>query len=251
VSNTAELKLVTPGQRIRQVPWKPLDAIVVFLLPWVVLPVAILLFLLAIGQYLPVANDYLKALDSSSPEASFVLVILDAISSFAIIGYYLRKRGANWSDLGLRKFKVGKAILFIVLTYVIFFVGILAIYALIQAFLPSFNPDQAQSNEFTNAAPAFRLISLLALVVIPPLVEEPVFRGFIFPAFSKRYGLVAGALISSLLFGFAHLQANVSVYTFVIGLLLCFMYTRLNSIIPGIVLHMLNNYLAFSALNHN
>ncbi len=85
-------------------------------------------------------------------------------------------------------------------------------------------------------------------MILPPIIEETVFRGFIFPAFAKKWGVIWGAIASSILFGFAHLQANVGVYTFVIGLLLCFLYVRLKSIIPGIFFHMLNNYLAFVAL---
>ncbi len=87
-------------------------------------------------------------------------------------------------------------------------------------------------------------------MLIPPIIEETVFRGFIFPAFSKRFGVIIGALLSSLLFGFAHLQYNVGVYTVVLGLLLCLLYIKLRSIVPGIFLHMLNNYLAFVALTH-
>ncbi len=93
------------------------------------------------------------------------------------------------------------------------------------------------------------LLSLWALVIIPPIIEEIVFRGFMFPAFAKRFGVVLGAVVSSLLFAVAHLQLNVSVYTFILGLLLCFLYVRLGSTIPGIGIHMLNNYLAYMALN--
>ena len=106
-------------------------------------------------------------------------------------------------------------------------------------------------NDFTKARPprALRFV-LVALVLLRPVVEETVFRGFIFPALSKRWGVVMGALGSSILFGIAHLQYNVSLYTIVLGLLLCFMYARLRSIWPGMVLHMLNNYLAYVALFH-
>jgi membrane protease YdiL (CAAX protease family) len=82
-------------------------------------------------------------------------------------------------------------------------------------------------------------------VLLPPIIEETIFRGFIFPAISTRTGVIWGAILSSLLFGAFHGQANVFVYTAILGLLLCFMYVRTKSIIPGMVLHMLNNFLAF------
>ena len=84
-------------------------------------------------------------------------------------------------------------------------------------------------------------------MLVPPVLEETIFRGFIFPAISKRTGVIWGAILSSALFGLAHAQGNITVYTFVLGLVLCFMYVRLRSILPGMALHMLNNYLAFLA----
>jgi membrane protease YdiL (CAAX protease family) len=65
---------------------------------------------------------------------------------------------------------------------------------------------------------------------------------------AKRWGVITGAIVSSAIFGLAHAQANISIYTWLLGLLLCAMYVRLKSIIPGMALHMLNNYLAFLAL---
>ena len=44
------------------------------------------------------------------------------------------------------------------------------------------------------------------------------------------------------------MQANVGVYTFFLGMVLCFMYARLRSIVPGVLLHMVNNLLVFVAL---
>jgi hypothetical protein len=70
----------------------------------------------------------------------------------------------------------------------------------------------------------------------------------VFPALAKRTGLVWGAIFSSALFGLAHGQANLFVYTMILGLVLCFIYVRTKSIVPGIILHMLNNFLAFIVL---
>lgn len=236
-------------QLIRGVPWKPLDALLVFLLPWVLLPLAVFMSVAAIAPYFHPAQELARALFYNDPRASFLLVILDFIGSYAIIGYYLRRYRARWTEVGFRRFSLLKAILLVLILLAIFIASIGFIYTLVQLLLPSFNPDQTQVTEFSGTPPNMHIYSLLALVIIPPFVEEPVFRGFLFPAFSKRFGLAGGAIISSVLFGFAHLQANVSVYTFVLGLILCFIYVRLGSIIPGIALHMLNNYLAFTAMN--
>lgn len=236
-------------QRILSVPWNIRQALAVFLLPWVVLPLAVVLWLKVLEPAFPAAHAFLLAYDNGDPVASFGIVALDLLASYAIIGHYLRKYGVGLGTLGLRPFSFWRALWNILIIMVFFTVAIGVVYTVLTALNPHFNANQPQTNEFINAPAHLQPLSLLALVIIPPLVEEPVFRGFMFPAFAKRFGLAGGAIISSLLFGFAHLQANVDVYTFILGLLLCFLYVRLGSIIPGIILHLLNNYIAFTALN--
>lgn len=234
---------------VRSVPWKPVDALVVFLVPWIFLPLVFQIGLQLISIDFAPALALQTAINNNDVKASFSLVLVDAIGSFLLIRYYLNKYEATLSDLGFRKFSVLKAIFYIILLPILFVILLSLALWVAQAFIPGFNNDQVQTNEFIqNTAPSLKIYSILALIVLPPIVEETVFRGFLFPALAKRYGAVAGAVLSSALFGFAHLQGNVSVYTFVLGLLLCWVYYRVGSIIPGMALHMLNNYLAFTAL---
>ncbi len=231
-----------------RVPWGVKDAIVVYILPWVVLPILIVIALSLLSPYIPLARSFLSALQANSVQANFTLVLIDAIVELVIVALYLKKYKAGWKSVGWRKFSILQAIGLVLLMLIIFTLGVAALTTLVAYLIPSFNADQAQTNEFTSQTRSHPSISLIALVILPPIIEETVFRGFIFPAMSKKYGLVFGAIVTSVLFGIAHLQANVSVYTFVLSLVLCFMYVRLRSIIPGIALHMLNNYLAFVAI---
>lgn len=235
-------------QRLRSVPWRGRDALVVFLLPWVVLPIVLVLGLQLVAPNLPGVQGYLHALSQNQPQASFSLVVVDAAGSFLTIGYYLRKYGASLRDLGLRRFNLWRALLYLIVILLAFGFLVEGAYLVVQALDPSFNATQAQTTEFPGTQ--FSLLGLLGLVVIPPLIEESVFRGFMFPAFSKRHGVVVGAIATSVLFGFAHLQGNISVYTFVLSLLLCGLYLRTNSIIPGMAVHMLNNYVAYMGTLH-
>ena len=231
---------------IKSVPWNGWQALLVFLLPWIVLPIAVLFGLSTIAPHWSAVNNFLSGLDNNAPGPNFILVIIDAIGSFAFIGYYLRKNHVGLGALGIRRFSIWRALLLLVGLLVLFGLLVTAAYWLVTALDPHFNANQAQTNQFTQTTSS---LSLWALVIIPPFVEETTFRGFMFPAFAKKFGVVGGALLTSLLFGFAHLQANVSVYTFILSLLLCFLYTRLGSIIPGIALHMLNNYIAYMGLH--
>lgn len=232
-----------------KVPWKSWEAVLVFVLSWIGVPLLILSAFRFAAPYDANVQHFVQGIRTSDITASFQLTILDAIAGLGLIWVVLRKYKVGWDMVGLRKFSPFKAAFLIGAMFVTFFLLAWIALVAVKILMPGFDANQAQVNEFTAAVTGnAKIISFLALVVIPPIVEEILFRGFMFPAFSGKVGYLFGALFSSLLFGFAHLQANVGVYTVVLGLLLCFMYKRTNSIIPGMVLHMINNYVAFAAI---
>lgn len=222
------------------VPWGIKEALL-FMLGWTVLPSVVLVFLF---RSAPVA------LGGDSPLVNLGLLLLDGAIGLGLIWYFLKQKGAGLRDLGLRQFRLWESTLILLATLVFFWVAVTAAYWLVDVLVPSFNPDQEQVNEFTEAmgTPLGRAVSFIALVLIPPVLEEISFRGFLFPAFSHRLGVWGAAIVSSALFGLAHFQFNISVYTLVLGLLLCMMYYKLGSIWPGIALHMINNGLAYWTL---
>jgi membrane protease YdiL (CAAX protease family) len=85
------------------------------------------------------------------------------------------------------------------------------------------------------------------ICVIAPIVEEFFFRGFMFTVFSRRLGLVWGALLTGVVFGLGHAPAApiqlIALGAFGVGL--CLLYWRTQSIIPCMALHALNNSITF------
>src|SRR5580704_16859520 len=55
---------------------------------------------------------------------------------------------------------------------------------------------------FKNREKAILLMSMAVLVA--PLVEETVFRGYLYPLFAKSFGIVPGVLVTGILFGLMH-----------------------------------------------
>lgn len=92
----------------------------------------------------------------------------------------------------------------------------------------------------------------LAVGVLAPVAEEMVFRG----AILRRLLEVMGEdrkwfaiIISALLFGALHANGPQFIHATLIGLLLGWMYSRTNSIVPGMLFHWINNTIAFVAYN--
>ncbi|HLZ12519.1 MAG TPA: type II CAAX endopeptidase family protein [Candidatus Acidoferrum sp.] len=52
--------------------------------------------------------------------------------------------------------------------------------------------------------PTMALAFMGMAVLVAPLVEETIFRGYLFPLFAKSFGLVPGILVTGVLFGLMH-----------------------------------------------
>ena len=151
----------------------------------------------------------------------------------------------TWTDIGLAL--VG----FIV--YLIIATGITALFSS----FPWFNAEEAQEIGFSVYLSGIdRVIAFFALVVVAPIAEEIIFRGWLYgklrAKLSEKISNVAGMVISiflvSLLFGIVHMQWNVGVNVFALSIVLCGLREITGTIYSGILLHMLKNGVAFYLL---
>ena len=87
----------------------------------------------------------------------------------------------------------------------------------------------------------------MVIALLPPVVEELVFRGAILKSLTKRGELPVwlAIFLSSVLFALVHLNPAQMPHAFLIGLLLGWMYVRTGSIIPGVAYHWANNTMAY------
>ena len=92
----------------------------------------------------------------------------------------------------------------------------------------------------------------VAVGILAPLAEEVVFRGAILRTLlgimSKKNHWVA-IFISAAVFGLAHFNEAQFINALLMGLLLGWMYYRTGSLVPGILLHWVNNTMAYVLTN--
>jgi membrane protease YdiL (CAAX protease family) len=93
-----------------------------------------------------------------------------------------------------------------------------------------------------------KVIGFLAIVVIGPIVEEMLFRGYLQTALSKRMKPWLAIVVASCAFAAIHLQPAAFPMLALVGGVFGFLYYRTGSLRVSMVLHMLNNGLAFVAL---
>jgi membrane protease YdiL (CAAX protease family) len=96
------------------------------------------------------------------------------------------------------------------------------------------------------------LASLLLIVVAAPISEEIFFRGFVFGGLRRAMPWVVAAVASALVWGVFHFTGPASwgvvVQLTIFGVVLAWLYQRTGSIWPAIVVHAVNNALAFGIL---
>ena len=83
------------------------------------------------------------------------------------------------------------------------------------------------------------------LIVVAPLAEELFFRGFIYQAFRNSFGIWPGAILSGLVFGGIHFELFKLVQLATLGVILALLFEKTQSLWPPIMLHAINNTLAF------
>jgi len=94
-----------------------------------------------------------------------------------------------------------------------------------------------------SAADALQNLAVfLMVVVVAPLVEELLFRGFLLNRWGRRWGLRTGIIASSALFAVLHMHW---VGLFVFGVVMSLLYVATGSLWAPILAHALNNGIAF------
>ena len=90
--------------------------------------------------------------------------------------------------------------------------------------------------------------AIVTSVIFAPVFEELIFRGAILEALLRRYGRLVSVIVSSLLFAVVHFQPEVMVAAFVTGFILGTVYLHTSSIFSTIILHSINNAIAYSLI---
>jgi hypothetical protein len=134
------------------------------------------------------------------------------------------------------------------------------VYALVSALLtylatllfPHLPLDQAQDVGFKALGRQYEYtLAFITLVVLAPLAEESLFRGYLFGKLQTYVPIIPALIATSLLFGVAHLpggdhiQWSVAFDTFALSIVLCLLRVITGSIWAGVLLHMTKNAIAF------
>ncbi len=220
---------ITNTSPVSDVPWTIRDIFGALLSVVLILVIAILL-----GQIWP------QSMINIDPG---VIVTLGTLALLIPIWYYTTfKYKTSWTTLGLRPFPISLIGFGIVLLMIFYLLN--GVYA---ALLNGFGLRiQPEITPLFESSP-YPIILILGGTLVAPIVEELLFRGFIFTGLYHRLGWKRAMIISSALFAIVHITPTSFLPIFILGSLFAYLYHVSGSILPGILLHTFINGLAFAA----
>jgi uncharacterized protein len=107
-------------------------------------------------------------------------------------------------------------------------------------------PEQDEIADLFGSLPA----KILLIVVCASIAEELCFRGFLYGGLRTSMGPVTAAVASSVIWGVLHAVTGISAVPVLVffGIALALLYEKTGSVVPGILLHGVNNSLALLTL---
>lgn len=104
-------------------------------------------------------------------------------------------------------------------------------------------------NDSNVASYSFDIKTLIFTGILIPILEEIFWRGTVAYGLSSA-GAITASVISSVMFGLLHSGISGIIYGVFAGLLFSILFLSTGSLIPGIVIHMINNVTAIVSIKY-
>ncbi|HAJ94696.1 MAG TPA: hypothetical protein DCP02_00545 [Actinobacteria bacterium] len=164
-----------------------------------------------------------------------VLLMMGTVWFFA-----LHRRKARLRDLGLKYYSIGKTLWYTLISIVAIF-AISFIYIIIMSLGLGIEAPESKIETLIMNRSVSNTVLLIVVSFIGPIVEEVFFRGFLYSAFKKNWGILPALFLSSILFSLVHLEIYSFIPLFMIGWLLAYIFEKTRSLFPAIFLHAMYN----------
>ncbi len=193
----------------------------------------------------------LNWLSNSIYSQFFYVLIIETVTVYLII-FTVRKFKTRLSAIGLVRPR-WKDLAYGLAGLTLYYPAYIVLILIIQKIDPSLNINQKQNIGFSGVSGNIPiLLTFFSLVILPPIAEESLFRGFLYSGLRKKMPKIIAALLTSAIFASAHLPEGVGgllwaggIDVFILSMVLVFLREKTNSIWPGVTLHAIKNGIAF------
>lgn len=232
----------------RTMPFKRRLAYTVGLPLWVflgfMLAQALALAIISVLQFAGVSFDSVNATILNTTASAIIYAL--AIALVLGVPWLLKRRSTSREELGLKRLPSWMDILWAPAGMVVYLIFTTFVTAIAMQFLTFVDYEQTQDTGFAQIATQFEyILAFISLVIVAPIAEEVLFRGYLLGKLRKYAPLWLSIIITSALFAAVHFQWNVAIDVFVLSIVLCLLRLASNSLWPAILLHMMKNGVAF------
>jgi membrane protease YdiL (CAAX protease family) len=185
--------------------------------------------------------------------AQFVYVALaEGLAAWLVIRT-VRRRGLNLGFIGLGRRPVRGDLGRALIGFGIFYLLLILAGVIVNWLSPDLT-NQKQNLGFTNIhTGSDNILAFMALVLLPPLGEEILVRGYLYSGLRKIWRFAPALLATSFIFGAAHLEIGngsplvwgAALDTFLLSVVLVYLREKTGALYAGMLVHMLNNLIAF------
>jgi membrane protease YdiL (CAAX protease family) len=178
---------------------------------------------------------------------SFVYII--TLVFVIIVPLLIKKIHTTRFDIGLTRLTRWIDILLTPAGLIVYLILSTLLILMATRVLPWFDVNQVQDVGFSQVSQRYDLILVFTtLVIIAPVAEEILFRGYLYGKLRKFVPVWVAILVTSVVFGTIHGAWNLAIDTFALSVVLCLLREFTGNIWASILLHMVKNGIAFYIL---
>jgi membrane protease YdiL (CAAX protease family) len=198
------------------------------------------------------------SLDNSIAGQFVYILIAEGLAAGLTI-WLVRRRGLGLGIIGLGRKPVWGDLFKAAIGFAVFYIILIAASLAVNALSPELTSQQ-QDIGFNNIHGGLQnALAFISLVIIPPIGEEVLVRGYLYSGLRRVWRFWPALLVTSLLFGLAHLEFGTggpvvwaaALDTFLLSVVLVFLREKSGALYAGILVHMLNNLIAYSIHFHS
>ena len=231
---------------------------------WLVVLITVVIF--SISQFLAAiflslglaalkpGTSLVELLDKSAPTQFFYVLAAESLVVALTVLVVKKWRRLSLSTIGFGRWPQWKDFTRALGGAAAFYGLLILSSILISMFVPDLDTDEVQEVGFDALNSALdTLLAFTALVLLPPIGEETLMRGYLYSGLRARWRFIPAMLVTSVLFGAAHLFTGSSgstlwiaaINTFLLSIVLVYLRERSGALYAPILVHATNNLIAF------
>ncbi|PIW68138.1 MAG: hypothetical protein COW10_04005 [Candidatus Omnitrophica bacterium CG12_big_fil_rev_8_21_14_0_65_42_8] len=220
------------------------------IVPWDIADILrVVIIVIFLGYALSAASTVILKLAHFNMDINLRMMLgtffIDMAAGAVIFYFILVKYKDKLSSLGITFLGFYKNVLSGIVAYIFILPILIMAIILSMLFLDRVGykaPPQPVFDMFFEEKRSSVILFLTIFVsILGPIVEEIFFRGFLYSAVKKRFGVLIGALLSGALFSILHVNIAGFLPIMILGVLMAFLYEATGSLVTSTAVHILHN----------